>query len=503
MYTLLIADDEPMECDAIELLVKQAKFPLRIIKARNGLEAVQFFRQHGPDIIFLDIRMPGMDGLEAARLIRSEKADIPIVFLTAWSTFEFAQQAVRLQANEYLVKPVSRKDIFDLLDRILEQLEAKKAISEEREKEVRQTLNLFSTEFFTALKYNNLKEEAVSKYFTMQGIRGTQGIALVINGITEREINAVFASLNVRVCYFPSNQYTTVLLFSNQGTKLIEQLPHSSTMHDFIIGTGIPFTGYGEISTSILTATIAYSYAYNNNLSFQRYSEVLQKQSPTGFENQLVEQILTAILRPEEQAALLHASTLINTAIETAGCLEGASALLYEPLTFLSYQIAKAIPLLHIPKVPALSVMEQEAYLMDLINSAIAAREIDRRDRYERAFEYVKQYLTHHLDEPITVEKMASIVGINCKYFSTLCRTYLDASFVEYLTTLRMERAYELLKDEKGNYLVKDVAEATGFTDTNYFSRIFRQHWGISPSSVKEAQSPGERGRAFEGKPRR
>ncbi len=169
MYTLLIADDEPMECDAIELLVKQAKFPLRIIKARNGLEAVQFFRQHGPDIIFLDIRMPGMDGLEAARLIRSEKADIPIVFLTAWSTFEFAQQAVRLQANEYLVKPVSRKDIFDLLDRILEQLEAKKAISEEREKEVRQTLNLFSTEFFTALKYNNLKEEAVSKYFTMQG----------------------------------------------------------------------------------------------------------------------------------------------------------------------------------------------------------------------------------------------------------------------------------------------------------------------------------------------
>ena len=225
MYTLLIADDEPMECDAIELLVKQAKFPLRIIKARNGLEAVQFFRQHGPDIIFLDIRMPGMDGLEAARLIRSEKADIPIVFLTAWSTFEFAQQAVRLQANEYLVKPVSRKDIFDLLDRILEQLEAKKAISEEREKEVRQTLNLFSTEFFTALKYNNLKEEAVSKYFTMQGIRGTQGIALVINGITEREINAVFASLNVRVSYYPSKGDGPLQLILSLGaweTRLFE-----------------------------------------------------------------------------------------------------------------------------------------------------------------------------------------------------------------------------------------------------------------------------------------
>ncbi len=490
MYTLLIADDEPMECDAIELLVKQAKFPLRIIKARNGLEAVQLFRQHRPDIIFLDIRMPGMDGLEAARLIRSEQADIPIVFLTAWSTFEFAQQAVRLQANEYLVKPVSRKDIFDLLDRILEQLEAKRAISEQREQEVRQTLNLFSTEFFTALKYNNLKEEVMGKYFTMQGIRGTQGIALVVNGITEREITTVFTPLQARICYFPSNQCTTVLLFSSQGTKLIEQLPRSSAMHEFTIGTGIPFTSYEGISTSILTATIAYSYAYNNNLHFQRYSEVLQRQSSPGFETQLVEQILTAILHTDRQTALSHASTLINTAIGTTGSLEAACALLYEPLTFLSYQIAREIPLLHSPKVPTLSIMEQEAYLLDLINSALVARKIDRRDRYERAFEYVKQYLAHHLGESITVEKMAGIVGINCKYFSTLCRTYLGASFVEYLTKLRMERAHELLNDNTKEYLVKEVAEATGFADTNYFSRIFRQYWGVAPSSLKETQAP-------------
>lgn len=490
MYTLLIADDEPMECDAIELLVKQAKFPLRIIKARNGLEAVQFFRQHGPDIIFLDIRMPGMDGLEAARMIRSEKADIPIVFLTAWSTFEFAQQAVRLHASEYLVKPVSRKDIFNLLDRILEQLETKKAITAQREQEVRQTLNLFSREFFSALKYNNLNEEAMAKYFTMQGIRGSQGFALVINGITEGEITTIFTPLQARICYFPSNQCTTVLLFSNQGAKIIEQLPRSSAMHEFTIGTGIPFATYEEISASILTATIAYSYAYNNNLQFQRYSEVLQRQRPPDCDGTLVEQILNAILNLEKQAALSHASTLINSAIASSPCLEAASAVLYEPLTLLSYQIAREIPLLHTPMVPTDSVMEQEAYLLDLITSALAARQIDRRDRYERAFEYVKQYLKHHLDEQITVDRMATIVGINSKYFSALCRTYLGASFVEYLTALRMERAYELLNDNTKEYLVKEVAEATGFADTNYFSRIFRQYWGVAPSSLKDAQSP-------------
>src|SRR5690554_7690125 len=110
VYTLLIADDEPLECAAIELLVKRANLPLRVIKARNGKEAVDLAKRHKPEIVFLDIQMPGMDGIEAGSLIREENSECQIVYLTAWSTFDFAQAAIRIGVAEYLVKPVQHTE---------------------------------------------------------------------------------------------------------------------------------------------------------------------------------------------------------------------------------------------------------------------------------------------------------------------------------------------------------------------------------------------------------
>ncbi|MFA7129611.1 MAG: response regulator, partial [Sphaerochaeta sp.] len=142
MYTLLIADDERLECDAIELLVNRANLPIRCIKAKNGAEAVQLSKQYNPDIAFLDIRMPGIDGIEAGRQIKELNGHCHVVFLTAWSSFEFAQQAIRLGASEYLVKPVQRKDVYELLDTLLSQIEEQKLSEEQHNGEIREVLNL-------------------------------------------------------------------------------------------------------------------------------------------------------------------------------------------------------------------------------------------------------------------------------------------------------------------------------------------------------------------------
>jgi two-component system response regulator YesN len=153
-----------------------------------------------------------------------------------------------------------------------------------------------------------------------------------------------------------------------------------------------------------------------------------------------------------------------------------------EALTLFTYEVGKNISLLSIGRVPKNSVMEQEFFLMDLIDLAALAVQTDRRDRYERAFAYVSRYIDEHIEIPHSVEEVSSLVGINAKYFSKLCKSYLGATFVEYVNTKKMERAHQLLK--AGAASVKEVAEATGFVDTNYFSRLFRQHWGVSPSSL-------------------
>ncbi len=487
MYTLLIADDEPLECDAIELLVTRAKLPIRVVKAGNGNEAVLLAKQYHPHIAFLDIRMPGMDGLEAAKLIRKEHSECYIVFLTAWSTFEYAHQAIRLKASEYLVKPVQRKEVYDLLDRLIANLEKQKENKLQQEEEIREVLNIFSREFFAALKYGRVSEDAMQSYFMMQGIKEKEGVALIIGGLQEEEIQEFFMQGrtwgHLWLSYFPSVDRITVLLFTNQSAKVIEQIAGRQKEQEITIGIGVPFNDFALIPHSIATASIAYTTAFRQNLRLQRYSDVLVTPKDQRKIIQIRNQMLSETLDAKLERARTLAHELLDVILGSHEQEERAIDELFEVLTVFSYEVSKAVTLLRIPSVPKSSVREMEIYLMDLLDTACKAIEQDRMDRYERPFAFIKQYLEEHMESPISLEDAANLIGLNTKYFSQLCKTYLGATFVEYLTRVRMEKAYKLLCDS--NYTIREVAEMTGFHDQNYFSRVFRQHHGVPPSSLK------------------
>lgn len=487
MYTLLIADDEPLECDAIELLVTRANLPLRVIKARNGFEAVELAEQCNPHIAFLDIRMPGMNGIEAAKHIRQQIAECQIVFLTAWSTFESAQQAIRLRACEYLVKPVQHKEVYDLLDRLIGNLDRQYESEKQQTQEIREVLNLFSQEFFAALKFGKVSQEALGSYLTMQGITSQEGTALVIRGLAEDKVQQFFQQGRIwgkpQICYFPSTDRITILMFTSHSVKLIEQIAGNRDEYDVVIGSGIPFSSLNQIPNSIATATVAFTYATRQNIRLQRFTIALTPQKDSKQNHHLMLKILQAIDQGQSNIACSLAHELIdtinNTEVNEAQCAEE----LFQLITVFSYELNKKIPLLKLDAIPKSSLIEQEFYLLSIIKTVCDATERDRRDRYERPFAFVKQYLQEHMNQQLSVEDVARLININSKYFSQLCKVYLGSTFVEYLTKIRMEKAYTLLLE--GSSTVKEVAEATGFSDGNYFSRVFRQYHNISPSLLK------------------
>lgn len=105
---LLAADDEELELKAIDFLVKDRRLPFRrVVYASNGDDAVRLALDNKADVALLDIRMPGKDGLVAAAEIRASRPWTAIIFLTAYDDFEFARSALRLKAEDYLLKPVS------------------------------------------------------------------------------------------------------------------------------------------------------------------------------------------------------------------------------------------------------------------------------------------------------------------------------------------------------------------------------------------------------------
>ena len=118
MPTALVADDEPLLRERLSALLQRLWPELEIVAmARNGREAVEMFDEHQPDVAFLDVHMPGMNGIEAARSL-ARRAQL--VFVTAYE--QYAVQAFEQGAIDYLVKPFDEARLADTVERLKERL---------------------------------------------------------------------------------------------------------------------------------------------------------------------------------------------------------------------------------------------------------------------------------------------------------------------------------------------------------------------------------------------
>ena len=116
-YRILVADDEPIERQVVNKKI-MGFFPdqVEIVLAENGLQAVELDEENSCQIAILDIAMPGMTGLEAAKVIRDRHKDASIIFLTAYDDFGYAKKAIEVKALDYLLKPGSDEDLINVLE---------------------------------------------------------------------------------------------------------------------------------------------------------------------------------------------------------------------------------------------------------------------------------------------------------------------------------------------------------------------------------------------------
>lgn len=130
MYSIMIVEDEYLVRQGIASLVDYEQFGMRVIaQAENGREAWQKFQENPADILLTDINMPQMNGLELAKLVRDQAPKCHIVFLTGYDDFDYARTAIKLGADDYLLKPFSKDDVEEMLAKLKTKLdkERKKA----------------------------------------------------------------------------------------------------------------------------------------------------------------------------------------------------------------------------------------------------------------------------------------------------------------------------------------------------------------------------------------
>jgi len=124
-FTTIVVDDEQLACDELSYLLKDFPDVEVIGTAANGLQAVDMIRKLEPELVFLDVHMPGLDGLSVMRQLREKEGDLPhFIFVTAYE--QHAVEAFRLKAMDYLLKPVEKGRLAETIEHARRVIQEKK-----------------------------------------------------------------------------------------------------------------------------------------------------------------------------------------------------------------------------------------------------------------------------------------------------------------------------------------------------------------------------------------
>ena len=121
MPQILLVDDEASECQGVRFLIDKFKFPLTVSETSNGKLALEHIRKYHVDILFTDVKMPYMDGLELARQVRMLYPAIKTIIFSAYGEFEYAKKALEANVVNYLLKPIEVEEFKNVMQAVIDE----------------------------------------------------------------------------------------------------------------------------------------------------------------------------------------------------------------------------------------------------------------------------------------------------------------------------------------------------------------------------------------------
>lgn len=447
MYRLLIADDEALEREGLELIAERMlPGTFQIIHAENGRQAIEKADEYRPHVVLMDIRMPGIHGLDALREIKAGNPNVKMVLVTAYEQFDYAKLAVSLGVKEYLTKPVRREEIVALLTRIVGELEQEK---EERRQELAmkenetRTLLLAESELALSFMSHAVTATDVPELLDMLGIKADVGCAVVVA--------------------FPEFHPAADRTYDAEMRDAYELMRQSVHM------------------ASLPVSAVISPLIDRHMTVFLTGDESRDKEAYRGEALLLGEKLASA--------ARISSNTAVSVGIGTAGGgVEGLRRSYYEAV-FASTTASDKQPVCLYGQLPADSEAGDHNHDADMPDKGSYVQTAIQRIREERdhqtlhLMEQAAAYIRERFREELSLEQAAEHVHLNPYYFSKVFKQYNGESFIDFITRIRIDEAKALIA--AGQLSLKEICYDIGYKDPNYFSRVFKKVAGMSPSEYR------------------
>ena len=499
-YSCMLVDDEEDVINAIRRTIDWESLGFSVpTEAHNGLEALEFAEDSAPDVVLTDIKMPYMDGLELAHRLKELYPNIRIVVFSGFDEFEYAREALRLEAEEYILKPIHAAELSKLFLRIRERLDAERAERQNVEQlraYYEKSLPRLQESFFVSLLDGKIPEEELMRqaedyqlsfeeapYVAAVIHTGSAGLpagvsavllAASVRKLAEEKLGEKFSA---RFFGYLGNTVMLVSLGESGQLRFLTdacdkfcRLAAAKLGATVTVGIGKACGELSKLRDSYTGARSALSYRmiYGTGKAISISEIAPQEKSGTELSEQASMQDIFRKMRMEKEEEL---SAAIARYMADNAAAQG-------------------------------SVQEYRFFVMGTAGELTSwmdgvcrkMREMIQHKRADSARSFAARAIDHvnehYADGDLTVDAMCSYLNVSAAYFSTVFKRETGKTFVQYLTDLRMEKAVKLLlSTNEKTYM---IARKVGYADPNYFSYVFKKQFGMSPSKYKDSREAAQ-----------
>jgi two-component system response regulator YesN len=533
MFKAFLVEDEIVVREGIRknILWEQYGF-LYAGDASDGELALPLIREIKPDLLITDIKMPFMDGLALIELVRKELPRTKIVIISGYDDFSYAQQAIHLGVEQYLLKPVVKEKMVEILIALRKKIETEQQQQEylARFQQEAQEYETFSRRrFFEQIVTGGLSVSEISETAKTMGIDLNAPFYNIVlfslsgagydGSAPESYTDALVAAQDKITQYIVSLpelilfrwNVTTYAVLIKGGQDDITRRTSDCTGNiqgrcamagrdvDWYIACGTPVSRLGAIPACFAEASRILSYRYLcpeehilSEASIRNFRKKSGSETVTGQKEIDQERIRNFLSSGAGEEIDCFIDQLLQSAGEETVSLRLFCRYLTMTVYFAAVEYLDSIgcgadsfwpPELR-PKDNVSTPEEARQYARQIMGQAIELRDREskkqQRDLLIQAVGFIDE---HYPEESISLDKVARYVNISPNYFSAMFSQEFGQTFIEYLTGKRIGEAKRMLR--KTDKRSSEIAFAVGYRDPHYFSFVFKKVSGCTPSEYR------------------
>lgn len=522
MIKILIIDDEPKVRKALKTLLNSLNVEIEILgEAENAIQGMKLLEQSKPDLLLLDVVMPGMDGFEM--LLHLQEQDFYIAIISGYDNFNYAKKAISHNVVDYILKPFDKSDIKKVIDKVTELIHYRDSVSQiEREIVHKEKETAFRRQekikqkIYQGKSLNMQEQLDLSHYLTYE----EWSLYIFTFRNYYSELIYKYQSDEGLVSYIVVKYFEELLDFNDIPNIVGSSFKKSHLVYWVLVPPyRLDDFQLDDILSALNTNLKMDGIAIKNNINVRRdeLSEWIHR-----IENNIVHYNISLlskqrILTMKDMVVIPLADKMLMEIIKftneihffaSHGLYKQVWSMVEEHLDDWRNHQSLTIHIIYTFKSSILSVLNHtsldnddldpflfgmkiqlnlevaKAYILSFVKDTLTNRELNENQLHQDRSEIIKKYIDLHYSESLSLAGLAKKFFVSKEYLATRYKNRFNMTVHQYIQQVRLYKAKELLEED---YKISNIALMVGYDNFSYFNKLFRRKFGLTPTEYREA----------------